>query len=276
MYLEDLEDTDFAGDDMVFSSFAYRILCGRNLGKFMRTPPIYGPEDENLARIEALLTNWRLHLPASKRDSLHKNGQLDEMMFQAHMMLHATSILLHQPHSQLDSSPARDINSCAPHRPVISGETYNMHTKHTVTSAAEISKLITHRVPLLTHTHFFTCVVTLSSIVHLSKWALYFIPHDDDDLRQQIRLNIGALNRLSEVWGAAARARGQVKGVAQEIYQVKKQQQMNPQFWIGYTNEEMIHSIAADDSIINEIESLQPVPEIPHNLGPVPGHYIGP
>lgn len=267
MYLEDLEDREFSGDDREFSSFSYRILCARNLGKFMRTPPIYGPEDENLGRIEALLTNWRLHLPSSKRDALHKSGQLDEMMFQAHMMLHATSIMLHQPHSQLDSSPAQDINSCTPHRPVPSGDLFNTHTKHTVSSAAEISKLITHSVPLLSHTHFFTCVVTLSSIVHLSKWALYFIPHDDDDLRQQIRLNIGALNRLAEVWGAAATARGQVKGVAQEIYQVKKQQQLNPQFWMGYSQEEMVHTIAADDEIINEIESLQPVPDMPHLLG---------
>lgn len=228
----------------------------------MRTPPILSPEDDNLARVEALLSNWRLHLPQSKRDALHKNGQLDEMMFQAHMMLHATSIMLHQPHSQLDSSAAKDINSCAPHRDVASGDLFNTHTKHTISSAVEISKLITHRVPLLSHTHFFTCVVTLSSVVHLSKWALSFIPHDEDDLRQQIRLNIGALNKLSEVWVAAETARGQVKGVAQEIYQIKKQQQMNPQFWAGWTREEMMNSIAADESIFQEVESLEPVPDM--------------
>ena len=258
MHLEDLEDSDFSGDDREFSSFAYRILCARNLGKFMRVPPIFGPEDENLARIEALLTNWRLHLPDSKRDALHKDGQLDEMMFQAHMMHHATSILLHQPHSQLDSTPTRSVNSCAPHRDVASGDVFNAHTKHTIQSANEISRMVTHRVPLLSHTHFFTCVITLSSIVHLSKWALYFIPHDDDDLRQQIRLNIGALHKLSEVWRAADRASGQVKGVAQEIYRVKKQQQLTPQYWMGLTQEEVLNTITTDDSILSEIESILP------------------
>lgn len=232
----------------------------------MRTPKIESPDDENLARVEALLTNWRLHLPISKRDALHRDGQLDEMMFQAHMMLHATSIMLHQPHSQLDSSATKDINSCAPYREVASGDLFNTHTKHTISSAVEISKLITHRVPLLSHTHFFTCVVTLSSTVHLSKWALSFIPHDEDDLRQQIRLNIGALNRLAGVWRAADTARGQVKGVAQEIYRNKKQLQMNPQFWTGFTQEEMMNSIAADDSIFQEVESLQPVPDMPQLL----------
>lgn len=223
----------------------------------MRTPPIFGPEDENLARIEALLTNWRLHLPESKKDALQKDGKLDEMMFQAHMMMHATSILLHQPHSQLDSSPAQKITSCAPYQMVPAGDLFNAHTKHTIASATGISEMITHRVPLLSHTHFFTCVITLSSIVHLSRWALFFIPQHEEELRQQIRLNIGALNQLSQVWGAADRARGQVKGVAHEIYQLKKEQQRNPQFWLGFSQEEMINSIAADEGIINDIENLQ-------------------
>ncbi|EQL00615.1 glucoamylase [Ophiocordyceps sinensis CO18] len=262
LYLEDLEDRDFSDEDREFSSFAYRILCARNLGKFMRTPPIFGPEDENMARIEALLTNWRLHLPQSKRDALQTNGKLDEMMFQAHMMMHATSILLHQPHSQLDTTPTQDINSCAPHQMVPAGDLFNAHTKHTITSANAISTMITHRVPLLSHTHFFTCVITLSSIVHLSRWALFFIPHNDDDLRQQVRLNIGALNRLAEVWGAADRARGQVKLVAQEIYQAKKQQRANSEFWVGLTQQDMLNTIATDDSIINEIESLHTLPNL--------------
>lgn len=89
MYLEDLEDREFSGEDREFSSFAYRIAAARTLGKFMRVPPIFGPEDENIAKIEAMLTNWRMHLPAAKRDSLDKNLALDEMMFQAHMMTHA-------------------------------------------------------------------------------------------------------------------------------------------------------------------------------------------
>ncbi|KKA31189.1 hypothetical protein TD95_005416 [Thielaviopsis punctulata] len=86
MYLEDLENADFSGEDREFSSFAYRILSGRILGRMMRTPPFFGPDDENVDKIEAMLTNWRLHLPPSKRDALDRQLQLDEMMFQATMM----------------------------------------------------------------------------------------------------------------------------------------------------------------------------------------------
>lgn len=167
--------------------------------------------------------------------------------------------MLHQPHSQLDSSPARDVTACAPHQMVRSGENFNAHTRHIVTAASAISKMVTYAVPITCHTHFFTCVLTLSSIVHLSKWALWFV-RDDDDLRQQIRLNIGALNKLSSVWSAAARASGQVKGVAQEIYHSKKAaQQTNASFWVGFSQEEIISSMAADETIMSEINTmLQP------------------
>lgn len=163
--------------------------------------------------------------------------------------------MLHQPFSQLDSSPAQAVTSCAPHKPVASGDNFNSHTRHTVTAACEISKMITQAVPLLGHTHFFTCVVTLSSIVHLSKWALYYI-EDEEDLRQQIRLNIGALNKLSKVWKAADTAWGQVKGVASEIYREKKAAQISPAFWVGFSQEQMISSINADEGIMSEFNIL--------------------
>lgn len=142
---------------------------------------------------------------------------------------------------------------------VRSGDTFNTHTRHIVSAACEISKMVTYAVPITCHTHFFTCVLTLSSIVHLSKWALWYV-QNDDDLQQQIRLNIGALNKLSSVWSAASRACGQVRGVAQEIYRTKKAaQQTNASFWVGFTQEEIISSIASDESIMSEINNmLQP------------------
>ncbi|KAK6208150.1 hypothetical protein LQW54_007058 [Pestalotiopsis sp. IQ-011] len=260
LYLEDFEDQIFSGEEYEFSSFAYRVASIRNLGRMMRLPESIFPGDNNVDRVESLLSNWRMHLPASKRDCLNKDMKLDEMMFQAWMINHACSIMLHQPLSQLDSSPARDVTSCAPYQMVRSGETFNTHTRHIVTAATEISKMVTYAVPITCHTHFFTCVLTLSSIVHLSKWALWFV-QNDDDLRQQIRLNIGALNKLSSVWSAASRASGQVKGVAQEIYRSKKAaQQNNASFWVGFTQEEIISSMAADETIMGEINTmLEPV-----------------
>lgn len=86
MYMEDFDDQLFSGEDRSFSSFAYRVAAIRNLGRFMRCGPILFPEDENLAKMEAHLTNWRLHLPPGKRDPVDKNCMHDEMMFQGHFI----------------------------------------------------------------------------------------------------------------------------------------------------------------------------------------------
>ncbi len=87
--MDQFDDQLFSGEQREFSSFAYRIAAARNLGRFMRCPPIMFAEDENLEKVESLLTNWRMHLPLGKRDDLTKNCQLDEMMFQAHFIIHA-------------------------------------------------------------------------------------------------------------------------------------------------------------------------------------------
>jgi hypothetical protein len=88
-YVEDFDDQIFSGDERSFSSFAYRIAAARNLGRLMRMPNILYPDDDTVSRLETLLSNWKLHLPADKKDALDKNCQLDEMMFQAHMITHA-------------------------------------------------------------------------------------------------------------------------------------------------------------------------------------------
>ncbi|KAK3333575.1 hypothetical protein B0T19DRAFT_399246 [Cercophora scortea] len=250
-YMEDFDDQIFSGEDREFSSFTYRIAAARNLGRLLRLPHMEFEHDENIARMEAYLTNWRMHLPESKRDDLNTKCQLDEMMFQAHFITHACSIMLHKRFSQIDTSPVKSVTSCAEYRHVASGGMANAHTRHTTIAASEISKMVTQAVNILSHTHFFTCVVTLSSTVHLSRWAMYYLP-EEDDLRELIKLNIGALNDISKVWKAADTAWGQVQDVAKSIYQAKKQQRTDQAFWIGLSPAEIMSIQATDDTISKE------------------------
>lgn len=213
------------------------------------------PDDQRLSKVEASLTNWRLHLPRCKRDAVAGDGSADEVMFQAHMVHHATAILLHHPHSRLGSlHAARAVNSCAPDRPLVTAVAaahdaalFNAHTRHVVAAAGEISRLITHRASLRSRTPFFTCVVVLASVVHLNQWAAVFSSPspspsasrcfspessghgydsgDESFLREKVRLSIGALAGMAEVWRTAAVALGQVRGVAREIYEAKRRRQ---------------------------------------------------
>ncbi|KAF5673710.1 Zn(II)2Cys6 transcriptional activator [Fusarium circinatum] len=213
-------DTETLGlfDARPYSSYTYRIQCACILGALQKAPS----EVDHIAR---LLANWMLRLPPSKYDA-YCNGELDEMMFQAMMMWHAISILLHQPHSQLDSSLTYYIK--ASNTPAASSDAFNSHTKHTIRAARELSKLISYRGPLLKHTHFFAYMVTLSSTIHLSRWSLAFVAQDDQDLRQNMGQNIGALVKYAEIWPMAQHLGLQVKRMAKEVYTTKKLQEQHP------------------------------------------------
>ncbi|PNP79297.1 hypothetical protein FNYG_07373 [Fusarium nygamai] len=207
-------DTETLGlfDPTPYSSYTYRIQCACILGAFQKMP-------SDVDYIARLLANWMLRLPPSKYDA-YCNGELDEMMFQAIMMWQAISILVHQPHSQLDSSLTYYIKPS--NTPAESSDAFNSHTKHTIRAARELSKLISYRVPLIKHTHFFAYMVTLSSTIHLSRWSLAFVAQNDQDLRQNMSQNIGALVKFAEVWPMAQHLGMQVKRMAKEVYRIKK------------------------------------------------------
>ena len=77
----------------------------------------------------------------------------------------------------------------------------------------------------------------------------------DDDLKQQLRLNTGALKTIWQVWPSAGMAFGQVKGVAQEIYGIKKQASESG-FWAQLTDDEVMRSLIEDQTIMQDLELL--------------------
>lgn len=81
-------------------------------------------------------------------------------------------------------------------------------------------------------------MVTLSSTIHLSKWSLAFVAQDDEELRQNIRLNIGALVKYAEMWSVAQHLGSQVKHIAKEVYMMKKRQHQPPE-WVGLLPQEL-------------------------------------
>lgn len=87
--MEDFDDESFDGRDFQYSSFTYRIAAIRNLGRVLSARQIMMPDIPTVDRVDAYLVNWRLHLPDAKKDFINSEGQLDEMLFQAHMITEA-------------------------------------------------------------------------------------------------------------------------------------------------------------------------------------------
>jgi hypothetical protein len=46
-------------------------------------------DDQIVAQADVHLTNWWLHLPPSKRSSVDKQSNNDEILFEAHMIAYA-------------------------------------------------------------------------------------------------------------------------------------------------------------------------------------------
>ncbi|OAA69902.1 Zn(2)-C6 fungal-type DNA-binding domain protein [Cordyceps fumosorosea ARSEF 2679] len=254
--LDDLNDRDLAMDDREFSSFAYRILSVRNLGRVMR-----GGGEEDADALEVLLSSWRHNIPASKRDSLRRDGRVDEMAFQAHMLNHTTSILLHRPRAQLDPAPARTIDACSAataadyhhHQQQYPHPAVNLHTRHVVDAANELGRMMTHRAPLTQRTHFFICAVVLAAVVQLGAWSDQEDKEEEEEegagpgAREQVRLCIGALRRMATVWGLAGRALGQVREVAGRVHLARAQSRQMEQFLVDVVaDEEVLGMFAAD------------------------------
>ncbi|TGZ77021.1 hypothetical protein EX30DRAFT_352195 [Ascodesmis nigricans] len=219
--LKEFDERYFADEPgTVFSSFAYRVEAVRILGQVLAAgggaTGIAGEDWEmRVEAAEASLVNWGLHLPAEKRELVRdtaKGGGVDEMLFQAHMVVNAATIYLNRPKSHLTPSPptfppATPTNKATP-----------LHTARTLTAANTLSKLLTLPTPLIKHTPLFTSFITLACIIHLSACS-WLLSGDEAFLaKERIRLGVGGLRAMGRVWGVLGGGMlAQVRFVAREV-----------------------------------------------------------
>ncbi|KKY25919.1 putative c6 zinc finger domain containing protein [Diplodia seriata] len=174
--LEEYDDSAFAEDEVEYSSFAYRIDSVRNLGKVLAVTSEDVLDFRAIETADSCLVNWMLHLPDSKKEAISRDGQLDHMVFQAHMITDASTILLHKPRSTLDDYRSADeirtcVKQCAP---LVSTQARETHTAKCAEAARRLSHLVRLPIqpPLTRLTPFFTCAVVMASVVHLCAWSL--------------------------------------------------------------------------------------------------------
>jgi hypothetical protein len=87
--LQEFDDRYFAVDNIVYSSFAYRVEAVRILGQVLSANAT-SPDETRADAADASLANWGLHLPSVKKELITtKDPHGDEMMFQAHMVINA-------------------------------------------------------------------------------------------------------------------------------------------------------------------------------------------
>jgi hypothetical protein len=156
-------------------------------------------------------------------------------------------MLLYRHFSPLDSLAIRTITACTGEPKVpIASTSDNMHTIRTIQAASNISKLVTLPGPLVKHTQFFVCALSLSSITHLSLWATLPVMSPDQDLREQIRMNAGALKAVAPVWPSAEIGLRQVTNVAQKIFANRKD--VGEGFWRDFIEDDFMAGMIENPS----------------------------
>jgi hypothetical protein len=91
MTLEDFDDRELAPEDIHFSSMAYLVGAARVTATAMLAVADVNPEDLSLQvmqRADSAFNGWVLSLPKDRNQLMDKQGEPDEMMIQAHLLIH--------------------------------------------------------------------------------------------------------------------------------------------------------------------------------------------
>lgn len=211
----------FADDerDYYFSSFAYRLEAVRILGRVVAIQDLEDSQQDHVEAIDARIASWFHHLPESKAELMRPDGTIDEMMFQATMIVNGAAVYLHFPRSDLLSSPAVAAEViCGHHGPLsIPAFSHHAHAMKAVKAASEVSSLAALRhVPVVMHTPFFICALVLSSIVQLAACSVKagYMP---DPSRDRLALTIGVFKSLARTWAISQLIMRQIKAVARDV-----------------------------------------------------------
>jgi hypothetical protein len=89
--LQDFDSREFASEDVSFSSFAYLIGAVNCAALAISTAPKITAKDASeqvLQAADAMIDAWLLLLPKGSKEVMAKSGEIDELMFQAHLVIH--------------------------------------------------------------------------------------------------------------------------------------------------------------------------------------------
>ncbi|KAJ6780038.1 hypothetical protein PWT90_01210 [Aphanocladium album] len=226
--LRDWECREFDEEDRPFSSFAYLIGAVKcaTLAKAasLKGDPQKKPSDI-LHVVDSVLDSWMLLLPKSKKQVMSRNGDIDELMFQAHLLIHVVMIGFHRPLSDLKFNAVEDISSCArdpaPDGPI--PEHINVHTVRVLRSVESQIRLLALPSRPFNHTPFSTCMISEGTLALLSACKFLLRGTELAIARDQIRLTIGCLKNLGALWPRTARNVSQIQTIAKHVLGIENQ-----------------------------------------------------
>ncbi|KAJ5577547.1 uncharacterized protein N7459_006511 [Penicillium hispanicum] len=218
--LQEFNHREFIPNRAPFSSFAYLIGAVQCAASAISiTPKIAAVEDSThlIQAVDCSLDGWRLLLPPEHKHVMDENGEIDELLFQAHLLIHVSTIGLHRPLSALKFNAIENVSSCAREPPLETPtpDLVNVHTVRVLRAVEAQIRLLALPVRRFHHTPFTTCMVSEGTLALLSACSAILKGKDLAIARDQIRMTLGCLQVLGEVWPRAARNVREIQTIAQ-------------------------------------------------------------
>ncbi|KAJ6116035.1 C6 transcription factor [Penicillium sp. IBT 18751x] len=207
----------FASEETVFSSFSYRIEATTILCRALVLNRLRDYHRDHLQAVENALVSWVNHLPPKKLDIVDSYGNIDEMMFQAHMTISYATMLLHLPRSDLQSvlSQADDQFWPSASRHLASTLNRPIHSIKATEASRRISDAISLCPNVPKHTPFAIPALALCGMIQLAT----SIKHTEecfDHHYNRVTLILGCLKSTKRIWGLADSAYNSLRASAGE------------------------------------------------------------
>lgn len=208
----------FSEEDLVFSSFCYRIEAVKVLAKVLAISSTQEIEEEQVQAIETTLAAWPHHLPPGKTSALGITGEMDEMLFQAHMLIQYTIIYLHFPRSHLVATvPAT--SDIIRQRHLVPFSTRNIHGVKAIEASKQLGSLAALHAPVTKHTPFFVFAIVFGAIVQLSALS-QAVAGPREHCRDRISLIIGVLKTVGPIWQFSQAVMCKLRRIAAEVLSI--------------------------------------------------------
>ncbi|KAL3458390.1 hypothetical protein BJX64DRAFT_266705 [Aspergillus heterothallicus] len=210
-----------AADDPIFSSFSYRIDATMILCRVIvlnRIPDCHG---DQVQAAENALVSWINHLPAQKVDIVDAYGNVDEMMFQAHLAIAYAAMLLHLPRSDLQPVLERPEKSqfwpgAACQQLSASPSTRLVHSIKATEASRRVSDSISVCPNILKHSPFIIPALSLCGMIQLATSTV----HSDecfDHHCNRVNLILGCLKSARRTWELAESTYQSLRSSAAEL-----------------------------------------------------------
>lgn len=207
----------FAPEETVFSSFSYRIEATTILCRALVLNRLRDHHRDHLQAVENALVSWVNHLPPKKLDIVDSYGNIDEMMFHAHLTIAYATMLLHLPRSDLLTvlSQAEDDQFW----PVATRHHATLNRQIHSIKATEASRRISDAISLCPnvpkHTPFVIPALALCGMIQLAT-AIKHTEECFDHHYNRVTLILGCLKSTKRIWGLADAAFNRLRRSAAE------------------------------------------------------------